>query len=50
MNVARQRTMPAMLSLKKIEPTPVLVEPHSNGTHYFMLRVQGWDRVARRPT
>jgi len=45
MTVARLRVMPALVPLEKIDPTPIIVDPDVNGT-YFMMRVQGWDRVS----
>lgn len=40
-----QNTMPSLLPLNTIDPTPVLVEPDNDDVHYYMMRVQGFDRV-----
>ena len=37
-------SMSTVVPLTKIDPTPVLVEPDSDGVHYFMMRMKGYDR------
>lgn len=41
----RQRQMPALIPLEKIDPTPVLVEPDIDEHHFYMMRVHGYDHT-----
>ena len=34
-----------VLPIEHIEPTPVYVSPDENGTHFYLLRESGYDRV-----
>jgi len=39
----RQLKMPILIPLESIDPTPVLVEPDTDGRHFYMMRVHGYD-------
>ena len=41
----RQREMPVLIPLETIDPTPVLVEPDTDGRHFYMMRVHGYDHT-----
>lgn len=41
----RQQEMCCLVPLTRIAPTPVIVEPENDGTHFYMLRVKGFDRI-----
>ena len=41
----RQREMPVLIPLETIDPTPVLVEPDTDGHHFYMMRVHGYDHT-----
>ena len=41
----RQREMPVLIPLETIDPTSVLVEPDTDGRHFYMMRVYGYDRT-----
>ena len=45
MTPRREREMCCLVPLKRIDPTPVIVEPENDGEHFYMLRIKGFDRI-----
>ena len=39
-----QRKYGDLLRIEDIEPTTVFVDPHENGTHFYLMRETGYDR------
>ena len=46
---ARPESLPTVLPLRFIDPTAVLVDPDSDGVHFYMMRLKGFDRTGGCP-